>query len=101
VKDFSTDRGYLMIDQWAPTDIREFRTSWAINPRTGARRMAMLKLDQKSPTLTADLRAMVDRTGDGIIGARDRALILLGFGGAFRRSELVALDVVVPSARTG
>ena len=27
----------------------------------------------------------------GIIGARDRALILLGFAGAFRRSELVAL----------
>jgi site-specific recombinase XerD len=26
-------------------------------------------------------------------GLRDRALLLLGFGGAFRRSELVALDV--------
>src|SRR5437870_11024554 len=36
---------------------------------------------------------MVDATGAGIIGARDRALILLGFAGAFRRSELVALDV--------
>jgi integrase len=28
----------------------------------------------------------------GIIGARDRALILLGFAGAFRRSELVGFD---------
>jgi site-specific recombinase XerC len=28
-----------------------------------------------------------------IKGLRDRALLLLGFGGAFRRSELVALDV--------
>jgi len=26
-------------------------------------------------------------------GLRDRALLLLGFAGAFRRSELVALDV--------
>ena len=42
-KDFSTARGYVMIDQWGPSDVREFRTSWAINPRTGARRMAMLK----------------------------------------------------------
>ena len=32
-----------MIDQWEPTDVRDFRTSWAINPQTGARRMAMLK----------------------------------------------------------
>ena len=30
---------------------------------------------------------------DGLIGLRDRALLLLGFAGAFRRSELVALNV--------
>jgi integrase len=29
----------------------------------------------------------------GTTALRDRALLLLGFGGAFRRSELVALDV--------
>jgi integrase len=43
LKEFSTARGYVMIDQWDTADVREFRTSWAINPRTGARRMAMLK----------------------------------------------------------
>jgi integrase len=43
LKEFSEQRGYIMIDQWEPMDVREFRTSWAINPRTGARRMAMLK----------------------------------------------------------
>jgi integrase len=42
-KEFSIARGYVMIDQWETADVREFRTSWAINPRTGARRMAMLK----------------------------------------------------------
>ena len=30
---------------------------------------------------------------DSLKGLRDRALLLLGFAGAFRRSELVALDV--------
>lgn len=41
--EFSEKRGYVMIDQWETTDVREFRSSWAINPRTGARRMSMLK----------------------------------------------------------
>jgi integrase len=36
---------------------------------------------------------MVDATDAGMIGTRDRALVLLGFAGAFRRSELVGLDV--------
>jgi integrase len=36
---------------------------------------------------------MVDATGAGLIGIRDRALVLLGFAGAFRRSELVGLNV--------
>jgi site-specific recombinase XerC len=45
--------------------------------------------------------AMVDMADAGLIGARDRALILLGFAGAFRRSELVGLDIAIaPSART-
>jgi site-specific recombinase XerD len=48
---------------------------------------------QKAPTLTADIRAMVDAADAGLIGARDRALVLLGFTGAFRRSELVGLEV--------
>jgi integrase len=34
---------------------------------------------------------MVDATDGGLIGLRDRALVLLGFAGAFRRSELVGL----------
>ncbi len=47
---------------------------------------------QKAPTLTDDIRAMVDATDAGLIGARDRAIVLLGFAGAFRRAELVGLD---------
>lgn len=48
---------------------------------------------QKAPVLTSDIRAMVASTDTGLIGLRDRALILLGFAGAFRRSEIVGLDV--------
>jgi len=36
---------------------------------------------------------MLDELPAGILGLRDRALITLGFAGALRRSELVALDV--------
>jgi len=39
---------------------------------------------QKSPLLTADLRGIVAELPDSIAGARDRALLLLGFAGALR-----------------
>jgi site-specific recombinase XerC len=39
------------------------------------------------------IKAMVESTDSGLIGARDRALMLLRFAGAFRRSELVGLCV--------
>ena len=63
------------------------------NTMKGIRRTKGTAPAQKAPTLTDDIRAMVDATDAGIIGTRDRALVLLGFAGAFRRSELVALDV--------
>jgi site-specific recombinase XerD len=44
--------------------------------------------------LTHDLIArLLKECGPDLTGLRDRALIALGFAGAFRRSELVALDV--------
>jgi integrase len=63
------------------------------NTMKGIRRTKGTAPAQKTPTLTDDIRAMVDATATGIIGVRDRAMVLLGFAGAFRRSELVALDV--------
>jgi site-specific recombinase XerD len=47
----------------------------------------------KAPVLTEDLRVMVNALPHSLIGKRDATLLLLGFSGAFRRSELVGLDV--------
>ncbi|MBC7545211.1 MAG: tyrosine-type recombinase/integrase [Candidatus Sericytochromatia bacterium] len=47
----------------------------------------------KTPLLTADLQTMLARLPQTRQGTRDRALLLVGFAGAFRRSELVGLDV--------
>jgi site-specific recombinase XerD len=63
------------------------------NTMKGIRRTLGTAAAQKAPTLTDDIRAMIEATAAGNIGARDRALILLGFAGAFRRSELIGLDV--------
>ncbi len=63
------------------------------NTMKGIRRTKGTAPSQKAPAVTDDIRAMVEATDDGLIGLRDRALLLLGFAGAFRRSELVGLDV--------
>ena len=64
-----------------------------MNTMKGIRRTKGTAPAQKAPALTEDVRAMLEATDTGIIGARDRALILLGFAGAFRRSEIVGLEV--------
>jgi len=43
--------------------------------------------------LTEDIQQMVAMLPATLHGMRDAALLLIGFAGAFRRSELVALDV--------
>ena len=52
---------------------------------TPARRSAALT--------TADIKRLVSTCHDDPTGLRDRALLLLGFAGAFRRSELIGLNV--------
>jgi integrase len=41
--------------------------------------------------LTEDVRKLAASLGDDLVDVRDRALLLMGFAGALRRSELVAL----------
>lgn len=47
----------------------------------------------KAPVVTEDIRAMLAGLPEGAKGVRDCALLLIGFAGAFRRSELVAVNV--------
>ena len=60
----------------------------------GIRRAWRKPKAQKAPAVDADLQRLVDAVEPQTLrGLRDRALLLLGFAGALRRSELVALDV--------
>ncbi len=48
---------------------------------------------QAKPLLRDDLLLVLDAMGNSLKDLRDRALLLVGFAAALRRSELVALDV--------
>ena len=58
----------------------------------GVRRERGSAQRQAKPLLREDLFAALSAMGDGVKDVRDRALLLLGFAGGFRRSELVGLD---------
>lgn len=54
------------------------------------------RVKRATPLLARDMRALVDACvdeQDDLIGLRDRALLLIGWFGAFRQSELVAIDL--------
>jgi integrase len=59
----------------------------------GIKRTLRVAPQQKAPLLANDLRQIVADLPRSLMGARDRALLLVGFAGAFRRSELMSLDV--------
>ncbi len=60
----------------------------------GARRQAKQAAHPSMPLIVDDIRSIVERIEQHtLIGARDRALILVGFAGALRRSELRGLMV--------
>ncbi|MGH1460153.1 MAG: tyrosine-type recombinase/integrase [Paracoccaceae bacterium] len=48
---------------------------------------------QKEAILPEDILAMVGTLGFDLRGLRDRAILLLGYAGGLRRSEIVSLDV--------
>lgn len=71
------------------------RSVWA-----GIRRVHGVAQHGKAPVVTTDIKAMVAQLPESLLGLRDRALLLIGFAGAFRRSELVGLtreDVQITS----
>jgi integrase len=59
----------------------------------GIRRAKGVAPNYKQPLLIDHIRQIAKQLSDSLLGVRDRALLLLGFAGAFRRSELVGLNV--------
>ncbi|MGI4807390.1 MAG: site-specific integrase [Janthinobacterium lividum] len=60
----------------------------------GARRKIGTRPTQKAPATAERIATMLTSLPDTLTGKRDGALLALGFAGAFRRSELIALEVV-------
>lgn len=76
----------------SPTKHAAVRAVWQ-----GIKRSKGTAMVGKTPTLINDLRVMVEhlpgREEGKKLAVRDRCLLLIGFAGAMRRSELVGLDV--------
>lgn len=60
---------------------------------SGIRRELGVAPSQKAPVADVELAALVATLGGDLAGLRDRALLTLGWCGAFRRSEVAALTV--------
>ena len=71
-----------------PTATAMVREVWK-----GIRREQGTAQESPRPLLTVEIRRIVQQLGDRLIDTRDRALLLVGFAGGLRRSELVGLHV--------
>jgi site-specific recombinase XerD len=59
----------------------------------GIKREKGVRMKAKAALSADELRRMVTALPQSLRGLRDRALLLIGFAGGFRRSELAALDL--------
>jgi integrase len=83
-------RLHEMAGHASPATIRHAVVSETLK---GIRRTLGTAQKGKLPLLTADLQKLLAHCPENLLGIRDRALLLLGFAGALRRSELAALTV--------
>lgn len=81
------NQAHAAAGQPSPTTAAAVRSVMA-----GIRRRKGTAPGSKAPTLIEDIRRMAASLPAGNLGTRDHALLLVGFAGAFRRSELVSLD---------
>jgi integrase len=59
----------------------------------GVRRTIGTAQHGKDPLLSADIRRIVAARREDLLGLRDAALVLVGFAGGFRRSELALIHI--------
>jgi site-specific recombinase XerD len=63
------------------------------NLMNSLRRQNTAQESRKDPLLLADIRRMVEHLSNSVAGIRDKALLLVGFVSAMRRSEIAALSM--------
>jgi site-specific recombinase XerD len=82
---FSELRGYLLLDQWGPIDVREFRAAWEVAPNTATKNMTILKsffefavsnewLDRNPARLVKDRRTRSEKQSKDRIPFSDEEL---------------------------
>jgi integrase len=79
---------HLYAQQPLDTSSAAFRDVWR-----GIRRTHAVPANKKAPLLTVSLRRALGTLPDTLAGRRDMALLLIGFAGALRRSELASLEI--------
>ncbi|KJD42650.1 integrase [Paenibacillus terrae] len=83
----SIAQAHLVAGHPSPTTAH-IKVVWA-----GIRRVHGASEIGKLPVVIDILKLMLNELPDKLQGIRDRAVLLIGFAGAFRRSELVSLDI--------
>lgn len=75
-------------DFQTPTDSKKVKDVWS-----GIKRAIDANVSKRKAAVTEIIRQIIKILPDNLIGLRDQALLLQGYAGAYRRSELVATDV--------
>jgi site-specific recombinase XerD len=75
-----------LTDHENPCDSKKLKIVWQ-----GIRRELGVAQDQKAPLLISDLKKILENIPHTLTGIRNKAILLIGFSGAFRRSEVVSL----------
>ncbi len=57
LKAYAEEKGYVLIAQWTPMDVREFRGSWKVSPNTASKNMTIVKSFFELPLATSGLPA--------------------------------------------
>ena len=77
------------------TDSPATSRHFIVGETQGIRRATGTAQHGKNPLLSADIRRIVAARREDLIGLRDATIVLAGFAGGFRRSELALIDICV------
>ena len=79
--------------KWQAMSLRRPSIRWCAPTFKGIRRTIGTAQTMKDPLLSPEIRHIVAACPDSLAGLRDKALVLVSYGAALRRSETAALTV--------